>query len=77
MTLTILSSLLIMMIPARSFAAETGYVELNQGWTAADVKVAHRANLGAEIIPEKWFWALEDFSSNKKFSDDLSRFGLP
>ncbi|RYZ79894.1 MAG: hypothetical protein EOP04_26895, partial [Proteobacteria bacterium] len=52
------------------------YVTLSQGWNPSDRELAHYGNLGAEIMPEIWFGALETSNSSRKFIATLSDFGF-
>lgn len=68
--------ILIFGISIDKLAAQENYVELEQGWNEADSQKAHRWNLGTELMPVRWFAALEQDDSNLKFSAGLERFGF-
>jgi hypothetical protein len=52
------------------------YTKVEQGWNAEETALAYSLNVGSQIIPARWFFALETPNSEKKFATDLERFGL-
>lgn len=51
-------------------------LHINQGWTLSDSIRAWTQYEGSQIMPAKWFEALESFDSSKKFKNNLEKFGF-
>ncbi|MGH8554823.1 MAG: hypothetical protein ACREUD_04550, partial [Gammaproteobacteria bacterium] len=47
-----------------------------QGWTEDEAKTAYHLYEGSQLMPLRWFLALELSGSNVKLIDNISSYGL-
>lgn len=56
--------------------AQESFVTLEQGWSVSDMQRAFHGNLGTQLMPARWFFALENADSTQNFSQSLEKFGF-
>ncbi len=72
----LLTSFVILGLGPFAAYSQENFVTLPQGWSSDEIQKAYHWNLGAQLMPARWFMALERPDSNETFSKDLERFGF-
>lgn len=52
------------------------YVTIDQGWTQAEKNLAYTLDEGSQLMPYRWYLALELAGTKKKFSENAKAYGL-
>jgi hypothetical protein len=66
----------IILLPILVYSQNLPYVQVNQGWGPDDQALAFHLDVGTEVVPARWFFALEAPDTTEKLTTKMQDFGF-